>query len=234
MSEKHYLPRPVAKLVPWLRNFATQLDRHGPTLGLAADDIAAGKADSLYVAAVLELQQQATQFGVAWTSHKRQVLYGEGATNWPVTFAMPATLPTPTPGGAMRRITRVVGRIKTSPAYQPNIGIAFDIIGTDRRLGPAELAQIQPVLKVLIGPGGHPIVRWRKRGLGGIEIHVDRGDGKGFVYLTMDIQPDYIDRAPLPPPGTVAIWTYRAIYLKRDIKVGQWSNPTAITITGGM
>jgi len=46
--------------------------------------------------------------------------------------------------------------------------------------------------------------------------------------------PDYTDPSPLPPAGTSAIWTYRAIYLKGDDKVGQWSDLVRITVTGGV
>ena len=61
---------------------------------------------------------------------------------------------------------------------------------------------------------------------------LDRGDGKGFVRLTFDQYPDYLDSAPLPASGMSAIWTYRGMYRLGDDRVGQWSNETKITVTG--
>ena len=43
-----------------------------------------------------------------------------------------------------------------------------------------------------------------------LEIQVDCGDGKGWVFLTMDNTPNYTDTAPLP--ATPTKWKYRAIY----------------------
>jgi len=161
------MPRQSVKLVLWLRSFATALGEHGPTLQLSAQEMADGQADALYVAATLELQQDAARFAKAWTVHKRAVLYGSGNTAWPSPFLMWAELPAPRPAGAMRRITRLVKRIKFSPPYRSHLGIAFDILGTDQRARPSEFAEIQPRLKVVIGPEGRPVIRWRKRGLTG-------------------------------------------------------------------
>ena len=43
-----------------------------------------------------------------------------------------------------------------------------------------------------------------------LEIQVDRGDGKGWVFLTYDTTPNYTDTFPLP--ATPTKWKYRAIY----------------------
>jgi len=54
-----------------------------------------------------------------------------------------------------------------------------------------------------------------------LKIRVDRGDGAGFVFLAIDLRPDYDDTAPLPAPGQAAVWKYRAIYRLNDAQVGQ-------------
>jgi hypothetical protein len=63
-----------------------------------------------------------------------------------------------------------------------------------------------------------------------LELQVDRGDGHGFVMLTIDLTPNFIDPAPLP--ATPAKWTYRAIYRIGDSRVGQWSDPVSINVGG--
>ena len=63
-----------------------------------------------------------------------------------------------------------------------------------------------------------------------IELQVDRGDGKGFVFLTYDTTPGYTDTAPLP--ATPVKWTYRGIYRVGDAQVGVWSKPVSVTVGG--
>ncbi len=63
-----------------------------------------------------------------------------------------------------------------------------------------------------------------------LEIQVDRGDGKCFVFLTYDTTPDYTDTYPHPAVPTK--WKYRAIYRVGDAQVGVWSNTVEITVGG--
>jgi len=80
--------------------------------------------------------------------------------------------------------------------------------------------------------GGQVQVKW---GWGGYaawldccEIQVDRGDGKGFVLLTMDTTPGYTDTQPFP--ATKTVWTYRAIYQVNDARVGVWSQSVSVAV----
>jgi hypothetical protein len=61
-----------------------------------------------------------------------------------------------------------------------------------------------------------------------LEIQVDRGDGKGWVFLTFDTTPNYTDTTPFP--ATPTKWKYRAIYRVGDAQVGVWSNTVEITV----
>jgi hypothetical protein len=60
------------------------------------------------------------------------------------------------------------------------------------------------------------------------EIQVDRGDTKGFIPLTFDTTPGYVDSQPFP--ATPTKWTYQAIYRVGDARVGQWSKPVSVTV----
>jgi hypothetical protein len=63
-----------------------------------------------------------------------------------------------------------------------------------------------------------------------LEIQGNRGDGKGWVFLTFDTTPNYTDTFPLP--ATPTKWKYRAIYRVGDAQVGIWSNTVEITVGG--
>ncbi len=45
-------------------------------------------------------------------------------------------------------------------------------------------------------------------------------------------QPDYPDTAPLPAPGQIALWKYKAIYRLNDEQVGQWSDVVSVPVAG--
>ena len=62
------------------------------------------------------------------------------------------------------------------------------------------------------------------------EIQVDRADGKGWVVLTFDTTPDYLDTTPLP--AALTKWKYRAIYRVDDHQVGQWSAEASVSVGG--
>jgi hypothetical protein len=68
------------------------------------------------------------------------------------------------------------------------------------------------------------------RRLESCEILVDRADTKGFVPLTIDTTPNYVDTHEFPTAK--AIWTYKAIYRADDAQVGQWSQPVSVTVGG--
>src|SRR6266446_6986031 len=83
-------------------------------------------------------------------------------------------------------------------------------------------------------PGDYVDIGWGWQGFSAfvdiLEIQVDRGDGKGWVFLTYDTTPNYTDTFPLP--ATPTKWKYRAIYRVGDAQVGVWSNVVEITVGG--
>lgn len=74
---------------------------------------------------------------------------------------------------------------------------------------------------------------WTKGDADCLEIWVDRGDGKGFIFLAIDSQPDYPDTtASLPATGASAVWKYKGIYRLADEQAGQWSDIISTTVAG--
>src|SRR5439155_9826314 len=117
-------------------------------------------------------------------------------------------------------------RFPNNPALQQSItpfptaiGQDLGLIGADITL---DLTTLKPILDVTL-QAAHPNIGWTKQGLDGLEILVDRGTG-AFGFLAFDTMPDYLDTAPLPAPGTSAVWKYKAIYRLADEQIGQWSD----------
>ena len=124
--------------------------------------------------------------------------------------------------------------ISTAPrlnAYTPAIGQVLGIEGSQQ--GAPDLTTLQAVLTLTL-IGNAVLIGWGWQGFSAfldmLEIQVDRGDGKGWVFLTYDTTPNYTDTFPLP--ATPAKWKYRAIYRVGDAQVGVWSNTVEITVGG--
>jgi hypothetical protein len=55
----------------------------------------------------------------------------------------------------------------------------------------------KPSLNIQI-KAAHPVILWTKGNASAIEIWVDRNDGNGFVFLTINTEPNTTDTTPLP------------------------------------
>jgi len=126
------------------------------------------------------------------------------------------------------RATALVAHIKTAPGYTDSIGQALQLIGAEHPVDPATL---KPVLDVELD-AGQVDIGWTKQGMDALELWVDRGDGKGFVFLAIDTIPNYTDTAPMPAAGQSALWKYKGIYIQADQRVGQWSDVVSIPVAG--
>jgi hypothetical protein len=127
---------------------------------------------------------------------------------------------------------RALGKqIKAGANYNETIRQALGIEGTQQT--GANLSTVQPDISATI-TGTQVLIGWDWGGNGAYlelcEIHVDRGDGKGFVALAFDTTPGYTDTQPFP--GAPVKWTYQAIYRVSDSRVGQWSKPVSVTVGG--
>jgi hypothetical protein len=122
----------------------------------------------------------------------------------------------------------LITRAKIHKNYTDAIGKALNIIPAQSP--GVDLTTIQPALDVEFQTG-HPRILWTMRGMDALEIEADRGDGH-FTLLTIDTTPNHVDTTPLPPPGTVVLWKYRAIYRVRDERVGQWSQVLEVSVKG--
>lgn len=170
------------------------------------------------------------KFAQQCTAWKNLLRYGgtPPSTGQPVTPTLPAP-PAAVAPGIEARFRTLMGVIKNHPSYNPGIGEVLGIEG-DEITGP-DFSTFGPELKLEM-TGGLVLVIWGWQGfrefLDSCEIQVDRGDGHGFVFLTIDTTPKYLDTQPMP--SSPAKWTYRAIFRKGDQRVGQWSPPMSLNV----
>ena len=229
MSKSYYLPADDNGKAAWLNNLAAKLPTYQAALGLTAGDVTSVTADAAFFTYALNAQIQVAAYSQQWTAYKNSARNG----NAPALGAIPAApvfpvAPALVAPGIIGRATALVARIKVAPGYTNSIGQALQLIGADNPVDPTTL---KPVLNVELD-AGQVCISWLKQGMDGLEIQVDRGDGKGFVFLAIDTIPNYTDTAPMPAAGQSALWKYKAIYIQADQRVGQWSDVVSIPVAG--
>ncbi len=232
MTRNRYYPAKAADQVVWHGNFRNKLPDHATTLALAAGTVTAALADCDWLIYLLGTWLPAVRtYSESSTSAITEAESGTGSTPQTLpTFTAPAG-GTPVNPGALDRIFNLVQTIRINPACTDVIANDLGLFGAEQ--GAPDWDTFGPVLKVSRAPAG-VTVGWGWQGkrpfLDQCEIQVDRGDGQGFVLLTIDTTPGYNDTEPIP--ATPTKWQYRAIYRVGDQRLGQWS-AVATVIVGG-
>jgi len=229
MATTGYMPSDDSGKADLLDHLAATLPRYTEVLGIADAVIQTLRADAAAFRYVLHATDDMQSYAQHLTALKNLLRDGgPGAGDWPIPPALPEPIPAPVPPGIIDRLSALVAHIKTLTNYTPAIGQDLWIIGAAKVVDPSTW---KPVLGTQ-NKAGHPIITWTKGKASALEIWVDRNDGNGFVLLTISTQPNTADNAPLPAPGTSAVWKYKAIYRYHDEQVGQWSDVISITVGG--
>ncbi len=202
------------------------------TLGILATDpdIIQQAADATRFRAIVDFCGNMQNAAQGWTAEKNYERDG-GATapTGQIVPVLPAGFPPAVAAGIVARFRALVKRLKAINAYTETIGQALGIEGSVQT-GP-DMTTLQAILTLTL-IGNAILVGWGWQGFSAfldmLEIQVDRGDGKGWVFLTYDTTPNYTDTAPFP--ATPTKWKYRAIYRVGDAQVGVWSNTVEITV----
>ncbi len=220
-----FLPKDEPGKRKWLTNFAAKLPTYAATVGVTGAEVTQAAADAAFFGYVCDAHEQHTKTTRDWTAYKHAAAQGDALGNLPSTPALPAP-PASVPPNIFGRNCTLAVRIKKHPNYTEAIGQDLGIIGAEQTI---DYTSLKPALKIIL-QAGHPVISWRKQGMDSLELWVDRGDGKSFVFLAIDTVPGYTDTAALPTPG--AVWKYKGIYREADVQVGQWSDVANITVAG--
>jgi len=229
MAKAYWLPADEGGKLLWLSNFSSKLGTYAaPPLGVAAVEVNKVQTDYAFYAYVSDARNKFVQYAQDWTAYRNAARDGTALSALPTAPVLGAA-PAMTTANIFGRATQLVGRMKKHPGYTEAIGQDLDIVGAE--LVAPSSTDVKPVLKLSLS-AGQVRVGWKNQGMDGLELHVYRGDGKGFVFLAVDTVPDYVDTAPLPAVGTSAVWKYRAMYRQGDSLTGRWSDDAKITVSG--
>jgi hypothetical protein len=233
MKHNSYYPGSLGAQLVWLAKFINRLPDNAAALGLTPAQVAAILADCLWLLYVLQTWLPAVRsFNLAGTNAVTAAQTGEGADPQVLPVFTPPVLPAKVAAvlpGALLRLFAAIQLIKDSGKCTDTIAADLGIVGTAQP-GP-DYTTIQPVIEAYI-QGAQVFIKWGWGGfsafLDACEIWVDRGDGKGFVFLTIDPTPGYTDTQPFPAASVK--WTYKATYRLDDKQVGLWSQTTSVTV----
>ncbi len=230
MPKSDYLKRKDAQFAAQLNTFKNNIGAYATLLGVSPAQVSAQAADADYFNYVLACQEIMANGSQQWTAWKDLVRLGgtPPASGMPVAPTFPAAVAA-VALGIQVRFRALVKQCKGSANYNVAIGEALGIEGA-AQTGP-DFATLKPTITLEL-TGAGVMIRWGWEGnaafLDFIEIAVDRGDGKGFVTLTFDSTPDYLDTTPFP--ATAAKWAYKAVYRVDEQRAGLWSDVASITV----
>jgi hypothetical protein len=230
MSRKSFLPGSDSERVVWLNNFSTKLPGYQTTFGLTGAEITSVQNDALIFAwSVASVEFFRAELAER-VSYKQMLNRGEEYQ--PISIPASPVPPAPPAGatagsGLFARLGRLIARIKNHNNYNPAIGHDLEIIGSEIVV---DFSTLKPELALII-EAGKPVIKWKKGVADSIKIYVDRHDGNGFIFLTIDSTPDSIDTHLLPAGVESKVWSYKAIYIIEDEQVGQMSDVVSIAVT---
>ncbi len=218
-----------------VNKFCDRVDTYSGTLGLDPAKVAAIKADNDFFRKTFLYMGQFRGFAESFTNYKDLLRHGKGDEvlgTFPVAPVIETPVPTPTSANCQKRFAEIIQDCVKSPNYTKTIG---EDLGIEATVTPFNPADGKPELKPAYSTGGHPELKWKKGKFDGIEVWIDRNDGKGWVYLDKDMRPDFTDKiSALPAAGASAVWKYRAIYLYKGEQAGQWSEVVTLTVHGSV
>ena len=231
MAKQDPVPKDDEGLATRLIHVKDTLPQFFAALGItaASPEVIEHGLDATMFRFVLDQQQRLVAAGEQSTKAKDRLRDGDLANpGQAVDLAFPGapgTVPSPRLPGVVPRFRKFMKFLKGRTGYTEAIGEALKIVG-DEEVMP-DLSTVQPVISLRL-IGGQVEVLWTKKQMTALELEVDRGDGLGSRFLTIDSVPNYIDTQPFP--ATAAKWKYRAIYRLKDARVGLWSAVSEITV----
>ena len=230
---KYFLPPEDDARALWLFNFANKLPNYAAKYALSGNDVQDMKDSAQCFGYWLDYRNQYEEYLKKLTQYKNELRNGTTIVSAQSIAPTPPTLvniPVAVAPGIFKRVQELARLIKgKTSVYTVADGQDLGIIGEEENL---DLLNIRPEIALRWVQGGHPEIVWKKKGMDGLQIFVDRTGEGAFESLVLDTRPNYVDRAPLPSLGETAVWSYKAIYVLNDEWIGDYCDPVSITVTG--
>ena len=202
MAKSDYIPPGDIPFRDLLKHLSERLGTHKATLGLGDPEVAALTADYNDFKAKLEtLDAAETAYDSAAAAKK-------------------------TCRASVEPRLRALGRrIKAAAGYTEAIGAALKLIGSE---DSTNLNAERPVITGKALPGGEVEISFVKGKSDGVLIETCDDGAANWTFLARDTCSPYVDNRPLRTPGKPESRRYRAIYVKADDRIGQFSDEVTV------
>ncbi len=235
--KQFFLPKGDSDLLPWLHNFSSKLPAYASKYLIKNEEVTRVQQGAAFLTYWINTANRVKSVSKQITEYKNEVRDGlnaggaESMAPAGITFSPPVN-----PGpGVLPFILSITARIKAQAGYTESDGKNMGLEGIEKI---TDMANLTPEFKIEL-QAGHPNIVWVKGIADGVKIMVMRNynplkavQAEEFKLLTLDTQPDYLDKFPLPPFGQSACWAYILIFVIGDEEVGQWSDPKFVMVAG--
>lgn len=143
------------------------------------------------------------------------------------TFALPAgaTL------GLQQQCRNFANLLKNQPNYDKADGLDLMIEKGEQDSGNTNIQEAQPALKIDTGGlDGVPAFEWVKRGFDALELQYRKAGTEMWQYADKSTEKIIKFKPPVTAPGTPEKFEFRAVYILKNQRVGQWSPVYTLTI----
>lgn len=219
--KRRWLPVSLQEQAAWFANFADQFTQVAISLGFVAADVTAVQNDNEDFQFCAAQTVSLDAFLKAFKQYRNTVIDGSIGEPTPAYPPNPGSgPPNAVPTGIFERLDRLVGKIRLSSAYTPEIGALLGIIP----VSPVKPVNPQPVLKVESLPGSVVEVKFVRGQMDGVvlEMKLDNAQtwseaGKFYSSPASLTIPENTENLP----RAVRV---RARYVEGNSAVGQFSS----------
>ena len=179
----------------------------------------------------IEPENQSVQsFAEGYTGYKNLFLYGKGGGTLGAIPVFTSTMATPPPipeANLIALFRSVVQDCGNSGNLTADIAKDLGILAPEEA---DTLATGTPALSAKVGQGGHVELHTPMGIYGAWEIY--KNSGTGYVFLNTCMNAHFRDNSPLPALGVAVVTKYKAIFVVKNVQVGNWSSEVTVTISG--
>lgn len=222
-----WYPRTQDALVAWHSNFSAQAANSGTSLGLTAPIVAQIAADAENVRIAISGMAAAHAYRSALAAYKALLLSGPAEAPSEVPPTAPTTLDfgeDPPAMGIEARTRDYAAIIKASPAYSPDDGALYGIVGAP--FPPPGT----PAVEAIALTGSRVRLRIRKERYTVLAVDSRRG-GSGWEAIGVSMTGEFVDtRAPLAA-NAPEVREFRVQGMAKNARVGPYSEVSTVSTT---
>ena len=203
--KKYFIPKQIALLYLWVKQFRDTLPDYAVSLGLAPADVTALQASCDAILAKIDAAVAAEDALNSARQDRNSTIKTEIAT-----------------------LAKAIGDFKRSAGYTESIGHALGVIGEEDIFDPETY---KPKIKGEAFPG-YVNLTYSKLGVDGLNFYTRLKGTAEWIFIGFDIESPFHDTKALTAPNVPETREYSAIGVLNDVEIGKRSDIVEVTFGG--